>query len=356
MKKSKKALLWSVIPILGISGGVAGTIASATNQNSSTSINNVTTLNSVSSVAKTRSTNDVTSKLEITDQTYDVLVRNEEIGDYIKVEVNRNYEESIDLTYDWRVNKGNGWEEYIKYDSDENTSEVMVTIDEDVSSLRTWTFRCVITDNSSSEIVTSEDIKFTMLPWEGDNIYVSNEPESKQSVDGGQEVNLYVEAKFTDVLESNEIGYRWFEYDSENNKYTLIDGADKNTYTFTAPFVNKTQTKKYVCKFYLKNKTGIYLSESSQAIVTINKSDSQSEPAKTLETSSSVTSNQASVKSNFYPNNRVDGAWYEVDVKNTKSNEKLVYQWYYAGRDGKEHLIEGADSNKLTPKDRKSVV
>lgn len=352
MKKSKKILLWSILPVLGISGGVAGVAAGVKNHNTSTNINSTVALNSATSLTRSKTINEIESNLKIIDQTYDVLVNSDDdLGDELFVEVDDSeLDYSIDLTYNWYVNKGNGWYLYATDTSSSNRSELTVTIEEEVSLMETWTFRCIVTDNESHETTTSEDIKFTITPWEGSYIQIAEQPIRKQEFGGGQEVTLNVKANFVGVLEKDKVYYRWFEYDSENDKFTPIDGATESTYTFTTPFISKTQTRKYVCRFYLKSDFGNYISESNQAIVTINKSEPGTKPTETLSVTSSVKSNQASVRNNFHSNSRISGAWYEVDVKDKKSNEKLVYEWYYVGRNGKEHLIEGTNnSNKLTP-------
>lgn len=453
MKKSKKALLWTIVPVLGVSSGVAGAVAGVTNQKTSVDTNNVATPGSATTMATTSSSG-VANKLKIVDQTYDVVDIGGKTSSIIQVKVSG----SSNLRYDWQINRGTGWSVYAGGPG----AYVTRVSPGKTSTILNWTLKCVITDTKTGEKITSEDIKVTILPESGEYINITKQPEAKKTVDGGQEVELTTEAIAIGEYSGKTVGYQWFEYDSNEDKFTEIKDATNSSYTFIAPSNTKASTiKKYVCKYYIKDssQTKEYLSESNQSIVTIKRdvkeeikvtlssnqkvkvddeitlsvvatstktkeenlkyqwyeADVYGKPyklikdatsseykykatkadegkllffcvlvtgsiqdgelnhfqsgnievevlssngtlgsatngtfASKLSVTSSVTTNQASVRPTFYPVSGIKTPTYSVEVKGVDSVSELTYKWYYVGRDGKENLIEGSVDSVLT--------
>lgn len=271
MKKSKKALLWTIVPVLGVSSGVAGAVAGVTNQKTSVDTNNVATPGSATTMAA-RNTSKAEG-LKITSQTKNVLT-------YSKHSLNASLTMNVsgasslsNLKYKWEVNKGSGWSTHT---SITGRQSIFVDVPKNIEVAETWTFRCTVTDLRTGSSVTSENIKFTITPWVGRYISITEQPTPSKTVSGGEEVTLKTNAKVIgNYVTGKTIGYQWFTYDSENNTFAKIEGANSNTYKFTAPYTTSKETQNYVCKYYFTSEPNKYLSESDQSIITIDKSEKE---------------------------------------------------------------------------------
>lgn len=321
MKKSKKALLWTIVPVLGVSSGVAGAVAGTKDQTTSVGTNNVAT----PATATTMNAR-ATSNLKIDSQSRDVQsLSGEQNTVYVRVSG-----ASVKVKYEWLVNKGDKWSLYAR---GQGTPALMVTSPK-TSEVVDWTFKCKITDLVTGETITSEDIKFTTLPSDCRYVKVANQPEANKTVNGGETVTLTTNASLVGTKFSGKtIGYQWFEYDSSSNKFNEIKDATNNTYTFTAPYFTTQKTKKYVCRYYIvnDNKTRTYLNESNQSIITINKTAKEQVTFKNLK--SSLDSMNVGQKTSL-----------SVEAESTISND-LKYQWFKLESDGltfKE--IDGANT------------
>lgn len=316
MKKSKKALLWTIVPVLGVSSGVAGAVAGVTNQKTSVDTNNVATSSTATTMA-TKSTSGVASELKLTVQPYDVLAYSGDSGASMRVWVEGQTKLS-NLKYVWKVNKGNGegWQVH----TSGGWRETLITVPK-TETLLNWTFKCEIEDITTGWKTVSKEAKFTVAPSNGRNIRITKQPEPNKTVSGGEKVTLVTSAQAVNSDWGKEIGYQWFEFDSENDKFTLIEGATESTYTFTAPYYSKTQPKKYVCKYYFTDNKDKYLSESDQSIVTINKSEEEKITLSDLK--ASRTSIKVGEKTTL-----------SVKAKSNITEDKdLTYQWYKVGSD-----------------------
>lgn len=328
MKKSKKALLWTIVPVLGVSSGVAGAIAGVTSQKTSVDTNNVATSSTATTMATSRSTSKAANELKITVQPYDVLVYS---GDTSGASMNVWVEGTTHLSnlkYTWKVNKGDGqgWQLH----TSGGTRGTRITVPT-TKTLLNWTFRCEIVDWSTGWTAVSKDAKFTVAPIEGKNIRITKQPEANKTVIGGDQVTISTKAETVGSYRGKEIGYQWFEYDSENNTFTKIAGANSSSYTFKAPYYSTTQTKKYVCKYYVDNQTTTYLSESEQSVITINKGERETIKIDSLKADQSV------IKSG-------EKTTLSVTATSSKTTD-LKYQWYKANDEQHFEKIDGANKS-----------
>lgn len=473
MKKMKKALLWSIVSILGASGAVAGAIVGTSTNlttvensiatNDSISGNNSTSANSTDTSSSDKTTDsgsyNNTNNSSNTSTTANAALKIVYLNKYVETFSETPANVSILATgsgyinYKWYVNKndGNGWK--LKSSSSLGSYQVDAPSTNEVL---TWTFRCEVTDMSTKEKITSDEVQFTILPSDGRYISVTTQPSSLTSAKGGDVVTLSTTAAQSGSLHKGEsIGYQWFKYNSTFGKYEEISGANSEKYIFVADYSDTTTTTKYLCKYYFISKSSnvVYLSESHVATVTIEATKKPEEqikitsllassysikseekttlsvtassnltsslsyqwykannsgefeaitgatnstyeytaekissttevifmvmvkgedyylqsdnltitvspvaestkeeiPTNELTVTSSIYQNQAPVNDKFESWSPITRAWYVVNVTNATNDDLVTYQWYYAGSDGVEHLIEGATNSSLTP-------
>lgn len=335
MKKSKKALLWTIVPVLGVSSGVAGAVAGVTNQKTSVDTNNVATSSSATTMATKSSKS--TSNLEIVSQTRDLVTYSDHVEHDTLTVVVKGATKLDRLRYQWYVNKGDRWN---LQTSITGRQSVFVDVPKGIKTVQTWTYKCVVTDLTSGSSITSENIKFTITPWAGRYVEVTKQPTSSMTVSSGEKFTLETEAKIIGRhITGKTIGYQWFEYDSESDKFTLISGANTKSYTFTTEHSNKQQVKKYVCRYYFTDNTGVYVSESSQSTITINKGEEEN-----------ITISEVKAS----PDSINVGQSTTLSVKatsNVTDTKDLTYQWYKLGKDDRTfEVIKDATSSTYTYK------
>lgn len=305
MNKKKKLLFWGFTTILSISTIMTSVITSISNS--------VLVLNSTTT--STYNNNNINiSNLEISNQSLDEQTFNGLPGS-LHVYVKDSESNPYDYEYIWTVNKndGSGWQ-YYKTITGINTVQVEA---QTTNSLLDWTFRCQVRKISTGDRITSQDIKFSFLPLEGMYINIDLQPTSKIEVESGSKVTISTKASIIgSKYASKEIGYQWFQYDSNKNSFTKIENANKSTYEFETKKYTENNIEKYVCRYYFLDNPNVYLSESNQAIVNIKAFIQEEIKITSLKASSYDVKSDSKIT---------------LSVDATSSHTKdLKFQWYVA--------------------------
>lgn len=365
MKKSKKILLWSIVPILGASGAIAGVVA-ATTANSTSIVNtnvvedsvsgknsatsNValdtgasasdTTASSGVATNSTRGSNTSTSTSSATSTSLKISY----LSDYVQTFSGEQTNVSIvatgkttNIKYKWYVNKndGKGWNLLA------SAGRGSVQVDAPTTNVvLNWSLYCEVIDYGANESLKSNEVQFTILPSNGRYISVTSQPTTTLNVKGGESVSLNTEAKIVGSLYAGKtIGYQWFKYNSSSGQYDEISGATSSTYSFTANYYETNTSEKYLCRYYFVNGSKkVYLNESKIATVNVEAAEKVKEHIEI----SSLTATSRSINS---------GSETTLSVA-AKSNltEKLTYQWYKTNSSGAFELITGATGQSYTYK------
>lgn len=164
-------------------------------------------------------------------------------------------------------------------------------------------------------------------------INIDLQPVARIEVESGSKVTLSTKATtIGSKYAAKEIGYQWFQYDSNKNSFTKIENANKSTYEFETKKYTENNTEKYVCRYYFLDNPNVYLSESNQAIVNIKAFIQEDIKITSLKASSDVVKSDDKVT---------------LSVEATSSHTKdLKFQWYLANNQTYEFKpIDGATSS-----------
>lgn len=354
MKKSKKILLWSIVPILGASGAIAGVVA-ATTTNSTSIVSTNVAEDSVSGKNSATSSVDSNTGASASDTTASSgVAANSTTGsntststnlkitylsDYVQTFSGTQTNVSIvatgkttNIKYRWYVNKndGDGWKLLV------SAGRGSVQVDAPTTTeVLSWSLYCQVTDETTKETVKSNEVQFTILPSDGRYISATSQPTTTLNVKGGESVSLNTEAKIVGNLYAGKtIGYQWFKYNSTSGQYEEIKDATSSTYSFTASYYETNTVEKYLCRYYFVNGSKkVYLNESKIATVNVEATEKVKESIKI----SSLSATSTSINSGSDTTLSV--------VAKSNLTESLSYQWYKTNSNGKFVLISGANQS-----------
>lgn len=364
MKKTKKILLWSIVPILGASGAIAGVVAgTATNSTTIVSTNttedSVSGNNSASSSVESNPTNESNSSastgtsassgtatsssgsntttstststatnLKITYLAKNVVTFSESSANVVALATSK----TTNIKYRWYVNKndGQGWS--LSRSSGIGSVQIDAPKTDKVLS---WTFICKVTDETTKESVASDEVQFTILPNGGRNISVATQPTSSLTTKGGETVTLSTSAVGKGSgYTSKTIGYQWFKYNSTSGQYVEVAGATSATYSFKAGYYGTDTVEKYLCRYYFTDDSKkVYLNESNVSTVTVEATKKPEEQVKISSLKATSTSINSGEKTTL-----------SVSAESNLTNS-LTYQWYKASANGEFTQISGANSS-----------
>lgn len=249
-------------------------------------------------------------------------------------------------------NKSIGYQ-WFRYDSTKNSFTKIENANQSTYEFKTQKYaettiekyvcRYYFTDNPEVYLNESNQSIITINPFKQEKISITSLEATPNIIKSGEKTTLSVKATST---HTDNLTYQWYLANNKTYEFQIIEGATSSTYEYTAEAV--TEDTNLIFMVMVKG-TQYYLQSDNLNVKVVPSSYIIETPTNNLEVTSTVYTNQAAVKSDFYPWARVDRWWYKVEVKNNNSTSNLTYQWYYVGHNGKEHLIDGATENTLTP-------